>query len=660
MDELKTWAWAQANTVKLAVDANRDIVAYECLANDPLYAKPDTEKSFILWEVPKKTKGIVITEGDNVQTDHKALYKLFVTPDVVRFPFNVADSELGGGKSLSWYDAIVASGVDGQGIVFRRLPRWSTASRSCFALIPDDIDALEELDGGAVNALVKAEGVAENRYDFKIPDKPIGQDEGALHMVEWSALKKSVQEKSGGRRFHTVVKDPGEAASSGLKVKGVTWRLYSVKTGISFVGSKSELGAHKNRLEANSTMAMLRSSVMDTLPNKDKSLGIQTEVLTVTALAVNEADKSKDEHGNDIRDGFQVRDLSCMLPKHVYLPGQSIPYVRHDFDGGFTSREVLALQRRLRLNTPVDSEVGRALADKDLDHESVAKTEAERHCDFWRSQFTYPLGRAKARLFLNYGLIHTSANAQNFVLGFKGSTLKQFVLRDVGDTSWHDVFVTTYGKGTEAESAFIRESKSDHVHTLKTTSSGDYPAPYIVRLAAWSLLTHGFGDKLNWTKPQLYYFVTGAFDGFIDYIIEAFGVHDLNKLATGQLKQKPIPSTVADDIKTLGTHCRYPYDQPKKKTAAYRSAIDTVMKATGGELLGRAVAVRKAGIKSLGGTGTAYAMENLVAAEETLLCAAVERLLFKEQAMKDMPTFQKTIRTRIKDGKWPAVVPPSP
>ncbi|CAN0596087.1 unnamed protein product, partial [Laminaria digitata] len=148
--------------------------------------------------------------------------------------------------------------------------------------------------------------------------------------------------------------------------------------------------------------------------------------------------------------------------------------------------------------------------------------EAERHCDFWRSQFTYPLGRAKARLFLNYGLIHTSANAQNFVLGFKGSTLKQFVLRDVGDTSWHDVFVTTYGKGTEAESAFLRESKSDHVHTLKTTSSGDYPAPYIVRLAAWSLLTHGFGDKLSWTKPQLYKFVTGAFDGFMDYLIEAF------------------------------------------------------------------------------------------------------------------------------------------
>lgn len=655
-EELAVWQWVCSNTAKLATKAGRDIVAYECLANDPLYAKPDTEKSFILWEISKKTRGIVITEADNVSRDHKALYKLFITGTAVRFPFNVADAELGGGKSLSWYDAIVAAGVESKDIKFYRLPRWSTASRSCFSLIPESIDALEVLSAEEAGQLVNAEGVANNRYDFKIANKLIGQDQGALHMVEWSALKTAVQERSGGRRFHTVVKDAGAAASVGIKIKAVNHKLYSIKTGISFVGSKSEIGAHKNRLEANSTMAMLRSKLMSSLANKDTTFGIQAELLTVTALALNESDKTKDGDGKDIRDGFQVRDLSCMKSGLDYLPGQAIPYVRQSFDGGFTDRQTLAVQRRLRLNASPDSDIGKALKGKDLDPDSVAKTESDRHCKFWRSEFTDPLGRAKARLFLNYGLIHTSANAQNFVLGFSSSTLKQFVIRDVGDTSWHDDYIAAYANGTEVPSAFGEESGSDHKHTLKVTSSGDYPPPYTVRLAAWSLLTHGFGDKLDWTPTQLYNFVTGVFDGFLDYICECFKVDDLSKLGSTKGIPDAIEADVATDIKNLGKHCPYPYDQPLLKTEAYQNAIDECMKARGSELLARAADVRTAGIASFDGTGTKYEMSALVAAEETLLCAGIERLLMRDQALDSILGYRKTIKDRIIGGAWPAVV----
>src|SRR6185503_19543084 len=115
-------------------------------------------------------------------------------------------------------------------------------------------------------------------------------------------------------------------------------------------------------------MAMLRSRLIRSLPNIDPTFGLQLELLTITAPLTN---------GN--RDGFQVRDLSCLAPNLMYVPGQAVPYVR----------------------TMVDHAAS-----------------ADDQCTFWRNNFAIPLGRAKARLFLNYGLIHTSANAQNVVLGF--------------------------------------------------------------------------------------------------------------------------------------------------------------------------------------------------------------------------------------------------
>ncbi len=427
--------------------------------------------------------------------------------------------------------------------------------------------------------------------------------------------------------FREVISDPGEAASSrGVVVQGLPgqpdsrgrYRLYSVKTGVNYVGSKFEGGrAGKHRLEANCSMAMLRSEVIESMPNKDSSFGVQTEVLTITAPL--------SEDGK--RDGFQVRDLSCLWPRLSYIPGQAIPYGRAAFD---------------RADAPADQ------------------------AEFWRGAFAVPLGRAKARLFLNYGLVHTSANAQNFLLGFYGHArfageVRQFVARDVGDTSWHDDYITKYFRVTplarKVHAAFVKEKGARIRHVLRETSSGDYPPPHIMRLAAYSVLTHGFAEVLharhNWTKAHQYRFVSGILDGFREYFQQALGLGALYPNGGGTQVTDP-------DIILLGSAGKYPADPTQM--ARYKQTVQALLKQSAGELLSKAAFVRQRATAVMGANGdVAFAaggnegLCTLLNAEEVLLCAGLELTL----GLPPDELSKVAIRDKLEvllEGKWPHVI----
>ena len=81
-----------------------DFGALECLANDPLYAKPDSLKFFVLWEARLAPEdGIKIETVKGGWKHHSWVYSLFTGPDFVRFPFNILDSDLSSSvSSISW------------------------------------------------------------------------------------------------------------------------------------------------------------------------------------------------------------------------------------------------------------------------------------------------------------------------------------------------------------------------------------------------------------------------------------------------------------------------------------------------------------------------------------------------------------------------------
>ncbi len=570
-------------------DAPHNFVTLECLANARDYAKPDTMKRFVLWEA-RRTGLISVEIGDNVRRDHSWVVNLFLPVlNTVRFPFNSADSSET--ESLSW--ASIDQNLLKPGGRFFSMPRWSTASRSSLALVPRSLVELTPLPGWPGE---------EARQEIQYMNPNI-----KVHMQEWTDLDNSRANAANSTRFFQTVGDPGTAARAGgiMMPNGGRSRLYSIKTGVHYVGSTYEGPpvANKHRLEANSAMAMLRSNVVRRLVNPDRTFGVQTEILTVTAPLRNGAG----------RDGFQVRDLSCMMPQLRYLPGQSIPYARYAYDG-------------------------------QAGHDG--------QCDFWREAFAIPLGRAKARLLLNYGLIHTSANAQNFVLGFAAlgrPKVLQFVARDLGDTSWHDDFIRDYlshfPQGQHVWRAFRSEATGAIRHILHDTSSGQYPAPEIVRLATYSLVTHDFGTELQWNRTLQHRFLTGIFDGFLEYIRAVLN------LPAAAYPAVPHPAPMLDNaILTAGDEGKYPH--PTGSHGTYCTRVNNCLALTAAELFGLAAYTRSRAPHIINSNLT---LQQAINAEELFLCTGIEKLLRTTDEGE-----RAHIRARLTTafgGQWPPVVP---
>ncbi len=634
-----------------------DFCALECLANDPFYAKPDTDKVFILWEAKlSENCGIVIEGGLRARRKHEWVHDLFIDDEkhVVRFPFNAWDSDLKG-KSLSW-ETVNPRFVT---VTPNRylLPRWSTASRSCLALIPQFIQQLPRI--------VVSNKSLSDQLKERIEPVRVGIPEEALRQWNKSEWEDCVSEPRTAR-FRDLGCSPGQAAqgvqlTSELltrnklfrvlkdliapagnptpKQKNDQYRLYSLKTGVRYIGSTDESGNGKDCLEANCSLAMLRSEIIRDMANSDTTFGIQTEVLTITAPVIQYFDIEGRPMTREGRDGFQVRDLSCMRHDLAFIPGQAIPYARAAFD-------------------------------------KCARTSIKEQCEFWRNNFAIPLGRAKARLFLNYGLIHTSANAQNFLAGFnKDLRLEQFIARDIGDTSWHDEYIKKYHARGNVYHAFARESggqfKSEEGkairHVLHDTSSGDYPPPHMIRLAAYSLLTHGFKTVLArqpdgvtpaWTAAEMYRFATGILDGFKNFMTQALGLDALFKAGDGA-------ALVPDDaqnrdlkITAIGDEGKYP--TKKEKTEDYWHLVDSLLKNRAPDLFAAADRVRERGNQivdfeafSPGGSG----IEILINAEEILLCAGFEVLMGLGPQDPPVRKFVDALVPLFKGAhKWPQII----
>ncbi|GAB4526082.1 MAG: hypothetical protein Tsb0020_43960 [Haliangiales bacterium] len=568
-----------------AADTPHDWITLECLANNADYAKSDTRKRFILWEATTFSS-VHVTEAANLRVNHPWLAKLFLPNGAtVRFPFNTGDSsEI---ESLSWWSA---SRIRKRGGRFYELPRWSTASRSSVALIPEMVRLLERPTG------------------WEPPDRRcewVMRGNDKVNIAEWYALQRVRQGYAGPERFSRMVNDIGAAARTGLVPPGRLgkWRLYSVKTGVNYVGTKKEGGrgvtGGKHLLEANSTAAMLRSEVAAALPNNDDTFGLQGELLTVTAPM-----------DNGTRDGFQVRDLSCMRPRLRYVPGQAIPYAHNALDDGNT------------------------LA-------------------FWRENFSYLLGRAKARMFLNYGLCHLSANSQNFLLGcdvLRTIRVRQFVVRDLGDTSWHDDFIAHYlshfNRGLVVFRAVRREAGEPSRLLLRRNNSGQYPPPEMLRLAAFSIITHGFAARLGLSYPQRYEFVSGVFDGFVDFVNDAIGVD----MRYAQLQAN---NGLGDQaILSLGLEGKYTH-LPSSHTV-YKRRVEEILAQDINALLSQARWVRAQAARLLT-TQNDQQLEKVLSAEEISVCGALEKHL------RDAGQTERVrIRTRLQHcfaGNWPRVVP---
>lgn len=268
-------------------------------------------------------------------------------------------------------------------------------------------------------------------------------------------------------------------------------------------------------------------------------------------------------------------------------------------------------------------------------------------------------------MFLNYGLVHTSANAQNFILGFYGharftGSLRQFVARDVGDTSWHDAYIKKYFRitafGKKVYSAYQQEKGSVIRHILHETSSGDYPPPHMVRLAAYSVLTHDFGKNLNeksqWNNAHIYSLATGILDGFRDYIEEAFGFKSL-------YPQNP---TLLDDdyIKRIGYYAKYPAS--KAYLSEYKKTVDELLKESAATLFNKAAAVRVRGIAAVKNAQQAKfadhgssGISGLINAEEALLCAGIEVHLGIVPSELAKVEIRNKLDNLIK-GNWPNIV----
>ena len=575
--------------------APRNFVTLECLANEDLYAKPDTRKRFYLWEA-RCTTDIQVRYGHLARLNHPHLVDLFVRMDRIRFPYNPADAHHDHSLSPS---SIAPRLLYDDGTI-HVLPRWSTASRSNIAMVP--LRGARDLEVADDAVLQLEERVVPVR----------GDRDPAVHVDEWLALRAQLRGGLGIQRtdFAHVVGSPGAAARPrGVQMNGAPFRMYSIKTGVDYVGSKYEGpgGGGKHRLEANCNMAMDRSDVMLQAGNRDATFGIQGELLTITAPL---------DGVPVIRDGFQVRDLSCLRPRLDYVPGHALPFAREHFQQG---------------DGP------------------------EAQMGFWRRSFAIPLGRAKARMMLNYGLVHTSANAQNFVLGFAGRRLEHFVIRDVGDTSWHDTYLRDVLRGGSLHRAYTcMRAESQHPtqqHTLRVTGGGDYPPPDIVRLAAVSVLTHRWGDNMGWSYELQRRFTTGVYDGFRTYLNEVFrlgldypspvGVAFRNRLGDGRI------------LTELGFECRYPYFPFNPVSQGqYRQRIGELQAASPRDLLQQAAWVRRRGRELLAARPGETRLKAVLNAEEALLCCAVDNLLRDANHGRLSAAVEQCHR-----GSWPAIIP---
>ncbi|MEM7153899.1 MAG: hypothetical protein AAF799_13705 [Myxococcota bacterium] len=321
-------------------------------------------------------------------------------PPFAVFPYNFHDnstsSEAIGTKDRTKFGAPIERLGD-------RWQFWKTASRSCIVELGDMTEA------------AKRWPVTSDPWPYPA-----------------NLLSQQPRDQVGSREREREFDDGEIAAFDHARAR----RAYSVKTGVMFVGSTDQQGAHKDQLELNSIIACLRSDLVASrgLNSKKTGLIVQTELLSVTDRNM----ENPDEPG----DGYQVRDISGLDPEKLYIPPISIPYL---------DRNLVQHCRRF---------------------EHVADPT---WLEFWGETFAHALGRAKAVLMLHYGLQMLTPNSQNWLLEFEPGTPPEptgvVVVRDLGDAALHrEVIWARYGgRGLPPQHDLRDEAEKGAAEKLLTT-----------------------------------------------------------------------------------------------------------------------------------------------------------------------------------------------
>jgi hypothetical protein len=318
------------------------------------------------------------------------------------------------------------------------LLRWATASRSGIVAVPD-----AGVDAAAVHAYADAE---EPAWPFRATVRR--DDSDATKAAAW--VRNIWGRDPGNLRDFTFLK--GYARQD--QQNG--FELYSIKTGVQFVGLKDQTSTSKDLLEENSVHAMLRSDLISRIhqayPHYTFETKYQLEILCVQMYLGRQDLDGKG--AADRWDGFQVRHLGSM-GDDIWFPALAIP----------TSGKTFA---------------------KRWAHATDFSWK-----QFWSKNFAHKLGRSKAEMLAMFGLQHMTANAQNMLVAFKrkrtnyndGTEARHIILRDIGDTLLNDHFYAVLKDkvGGPFKALWEHEVGDKFGVTLKS-AIGQYFKPIITRL----------------------------------------------------------------------------------------------------------------------------------------------------------------------------------
>ncbi|MHA7633879.1 hypothetical protein [Corallococcus sp. M7] len=446
----------------------------------------------------------------------------------VVFPYNYDDNSENSramGTDLRTDPAMVVRGAQR---LTATLVRWATASRSGIVAVPKD--------GVDVDDVHAYGDDREKSWDFR-PYVRGGDNRLAWKRQVWGV-------NPGKRRTHTFLKGHEQAPRRGHK-------LYSIKTGVQYVGLKDQTSTSKDLLEENSAHAMLRSDLISEMTSKYKHYSLETryqlEVLCVQ-MYLGKQDLSGNGVDADRWDGFQVRELGSM-DGEIWFPALSIP----------TSGKTFA---------------------KRWAHKTDFSWK-----DFWGKNFAEKLGRAKAEMLVLFGLQHMTANSQNMLIafprdkgGYNASTdAKAIILRDIGDTLLNDHFYKVLQKVQEPYKHLWSHEVASPFGVTLSSSIGQYFQPLITRLG--TTIVFFFepfmqGDLAKNNNDAQTCLVTWGLmhnTGFVQYLCDKLGYdEDWQEEPTGPVpSEQELQAIMQDLINYSG------YD--KRNTVKYTSLVKTVL-----------------------------------------------------------------------------------
>ena len=347
------------------------------------------DSDFWILDFPDKDKkGDVMASNNIIFTPNmidanRGKIKLYLEPYVV-LPYNRFDNS---GTS----NALATKNPDGSLLKIKEekpylWSGWKTASRSCIVQLPD----VPVKKAGDLWKTGKDDSIAQDFKDWTFDEthRRLAFEERQTNAFD---LRKTNKKQD-----------------------------FSLKTGVQFIGKDFQGESKHKDVIGDWLIGCLRSDYINYV-DKDKKLKppkegllILTELITITEKKIRQHPDVKVSY----REGIQVRDISILDEKKIYLAPLNIPFLDLEF------KEFKNEFLYFRGDT------------------TVAAEEIEAWKEFWKYAFAAALGRTKALTLLRYGLQIVNPNQQNFLIEFEEADGKMkptgnLVIRDLNDASIH-------------------------------------------------------------------------------------------------------------------------------------------------------------------------------------------------------------------------------